>query len=162
MGRADLSQSQRARLEVGNSTFHVTCRLIDACRKVGVPVFLEIPDRSLLWEAPRMLALRRSRDCVEARLDQCQFKAPWKKATRVVAWRSGCLSRLCHRCNASGRICSKSKVPHQELAGRAPGGRHWTSIAAAYPKPLCLAIARTMIDAAEYLRTSLLWSRFKP
>eukprot|EP00959_Pyramimonas_sp_CCMP1952_P000014 246-Pyramimonas_sp.AAC.1 len=70
---------------------------------LGCLFSLKIPTGRLCGKPPRMLALRRSRDCVETRLDQCQFKAPWKKAARIVAWRSSCLSRLSLRCKASGR-----------------------------------------------------------
>eukprot|EP00959_Pyramimonas_sp_CCMP1952_P140590 2942037-Pyramimonas_sp.AAC.1 len=34
--------------------FHVSCRLTDCCRRVGVPVFLEDLDISSMWAAPRM------------------------------------------------------------------------------------------------------------
>ena len=53
MGLTNLTDSQRARLKLGNGTFAVSCRLIDVSRQMGVPFFLENPDTSLLWLAPR-------------------------------------------------------------------------------------------------------------
>eukprot|EP00959_Pyramimonas_sp_CCMP1952_P300532 6285835-Pyramimonas_sp.AAC.1 len=52
MGLDSLPPLQLAHLKVGNATFHVSCRFINCCRKVGVPVFLENPDGSLMRGAP--------------------------------------------------------------------------------------------------------------
>eukprot|EP00959_Pyramimonas_sp_CCMP1952_P177377 3707646-Pyramimonas_sp.AAC.1 len=145
MGLDSLTDSQRARLTLGNVTLFVTCRLIDVCRRVRVPAFLENPDRSLMWLAPRLISLSRGSDFSSARFHQCQFGAPWKKCTRVVSWNGGCLSRLQRWCHANGRICSRTGLQHQELAGRAPGGKHWTATAAAYPPALSKAIATSMM-----------------
>ena len=162
MGLPDLTDAQLARLKLGNATFSDSCRLIDVSRNMGVPIFLENPDTSLLWLAPRMRSLTRVADFAQARFHQCQFGAPWKTCTRICAWRGGCLAKLKRWCHSDGKLRSRTSLPHQELAGRAPGGRHWTSIAAAYPSQLCTCIASSMIDAAESLRYSILWNRFKP
>ena len=162
MGLTNLADSQHARLKLGNATFAVSCRLIDVSRKMGVPIFLEIPDASLLWLAPRMRSLTRVADFAQGRFHQCQFGTSWKKCTRIAAWRGGCLSRLQRWCHADGKRCSRTGLPHQELSGRAPGGKHWTAIASAYPPQLCRTIASLMIDAAESLRSSTPWNSFKP
>eukprot|EP00959_Pyramimonas_sp_CCMP1952_P397771 8334541-Pyramimonas_sp.AAC.1 len=67
-------------------------------------------------------------------------------------------ARLQRWCHANGKICSRTGLQHQELAGRAPGGKHWTAIAAAYPPALSKAIATSMIEAAESLMVSTLWN----
>ena len=90
---------------------------------MGGPIFLENPDTSLLWLAPRMRSLTRVAVFAQARFHQCQFGTLWKKCTRIVAWRGGCLSKLKRWCHSDGKRCSRTGLPHQELAGRALGGR---------------------------------------
>ena len=49
----------------------------------------ENPLTSMMWLHPLLISLCR-KDCAEAHVfDQCQFGAPWKKATKFVSWRCG-------------------------------------------------------------------------
>jgi hypothetical protein len=89
---------------------------------------------------------------------QCQFQAPWRKATKVVAWFSPSLQLLSRRCVGRRGICSASGRHHIVLSGAGPDGRKYTSIAAAYPTRLAQALGRTVIFAIEAAKQSRLAS----
>ena len=133
MGRSDLTDSEMARLKIGNATFHFSCRIISLCRALGTPVLLENPLSSQIWSAPRLAKLTAGTDSCRSHCHMCQYGTRWRKATRLQGWHVSSMSPLSCKCQSKDGICSRTKRPHIELSGTAPGGRKWTSLAAAYP-----------------------------
>ena len=151
MGKSHLNDSELARLKVGNATFHFSCRIIARCRALGIPVLLENPQTSLLWTAPRFLSLTSHNDARRSDCHMCQYGTRWRKATRVQGWNVCSLEALSCKCRGKNGICSRSKLPHIELSGTAPGGRKWTSLAAAYPPAFAAAAAAVLVFSSEHI-----------
>eukprot|EP00959_Pyramimonas_sp_CCMP1952_P211135 4418838-Pyramimonas_sp.AAC.1 len=133
MGIDGLSSAEASRLKVGNASFHVACRVIGLCASPGIPVFLENPLTSLMWQAPRFVALSRLTSFSSSVCHMGQYGTPWKKPTRICAWHGGSGYHICQKCRPCGRVCSRSQRPHLVLSGKAPGGVHYTALAASYP-----------------------------
>ena len=101
----------------------------------------------MLWEAAQMKHLQRRKDIRMARAYFCQFGLPWRKAT-------GLLCSFCNtvfverRCTGCRGICAKSKQPQRQFAGIDPATRKfWTHPAEPYPRGLCTAMFKMLIDA---------------
>eukprot|EP00959_Pyramimonas_sp_CCMP1952_P004599 96460-Pyramimonas_sp.AAC.1 len=102
---------------------------------------IENPQTSLMWSSPRFQKLLNLKSSTSVVCHMCQFGAPWRKATRVQAWGIGELWELSKKCGGPRGFCSRTLRPHLELSGRAPGGNHWTAIAAACPAAFTRAAA---------------------
>ena len=124
-----------------------TCHIIRTCVTLCVPCMFENPLTSMMWLHPLLISLCR-KDCAEAHVfDQCQFGAPWKKATKVVSWQCGHEFFLTKKCSGHKGICSRSHKPHIVLSGCSKQhGVLWTSLAQKYPPLLSKHIARKIID----------------
>ena len=158
-GLPDLTAEQDSKLRVGNESFTFTLRIIRACLKYNVGVMIENPQTSLLWSSPRFQKLLNLKSSTHVVCHMCQFGAPWKKATRVQAWGVGELWELARKCSGPRGLCSRTARPHLELSGRAPGGRHWTSIAAAYPAAFARAAAAILVRTVENKRSLAIANR---
>ena len=158
-GLPDLSAEQSSKLRVGNESFWFTLHIIRACLRNSVGVMIENPQTSLMWSHPRFQRLLNMEGSTSVICHMCQFGAPWKKATRVQAWGVGELWELAKKCSGPQGLCSRTARPHIELSGRAPGGRHWTAIAAAYPVPFARAAAAILIRTYENKRSLAIAAR---
>ena len=99
---------------------------------------IEHPLTSAMWNEPSMQALLQVRGVQSLRLDQCRFGArveksglPTRKATRLLTNCS--INQVAKRCNCT---CG-----HDWLRGRS------ASASAAYPRPLCRALAEAVSKA---------------
>ncbi|CAK0867123.1 unnamed protein product, partial [Prorocentrum cordatum] len=126
MGRADLLPREAAKVRMGNRTFHLSCDVIELCLELRIPVFVENPAGSLIWQARRLQRLLQHPSCQLLTFDGCQYDAPWRKRTSVAAWNAVDLSRLQRRCAGRRGMCSRSNRPHVILTGHA-GGAHLTA-----------------------------------
>ena len=153
MGLSQLSPAELARLDVGNKSFHFSCRIIALCASLGIPVFIENPQTSLLWQAPRFLSLARLPSFSSSVCHMCQYGTPWKKPTMIASWNGGSNTHLCAKCCPVSRVCSRSGKPHLVLSGRAPGGVHYTALAAAYPASFARAAAAQMVESAHAIQS---------
>ena len=84
--------------------------------------------------------------------DLCQFGARWRKRTTFMfggldPFDAASLDR---RCEGRGGVCTRSHRPHLQLEGGGPGGRHWTSIAEAYPAALCRRLAQLLVSGERH------------
>ena len=149
MGLPGLSPSEQARLDVGNSTFKFTCKVIRLAMKWKVATYLENPAGSLMWHVPELGRLLRAPSAQRIQLHLCQYGAPWRKATCVAAWHSLPLLNLSLRCSGRSGICSRTQKPHVILSGHAPQGPHFTRLAAEYPKPFAQKFSRVMQRSFE-------------
>ena len=158
-GRPDLTTEQASKLDVGNKAFLFSLQIIRACLRYNVGVMIENPQTSLLWSSPRFQKLLNLKSSTYVVCHMCQFGAPWRKATRVQAWGVGELWELARKCSGPRGLCSRTARPHLELSGRAPGGRHWTSIAAAYPAAFARAAAAILVRTVENKRSLAIANR---
>ena len=158
-GRPDLSTEMQNKLEIGNQSFGFSLQIIRACLRYNIGVMIENPQTSLLWSSPRFQKLLNLKSSTSVICHMCQFGTPWKKATRVQAWGVGDLWELEKKCSGHRGICSRTARPHLELSGRAPGGKHWTAIAAAYPAAFARAAAAILIRTCENKRSLVIADR---
>ena len=127
-----------------------TFKILRAALHARAPVMLENPINSMIWIVPSLQKLL-SLGAEVITCDQCQFKAPWRKRTRLALW--NCVSKHGLNCRCSGHsgVCSASKKHHIILQGTAPCGRAWTSLAQHYPKPFAHEIGRVLCVSADEL-----------
>ena len=155
MGLPNLTDRDKARISLGNRTLAFSCRIISACIALGTPVAMENPATSMLWLVPRLQKLAAHAVAVRYCFDFCQYGAPWRKRTVVMAWH--CVpADLNRRCSGHKGLCSRAKRHHIILQGAGPGGRLWTSIAEPYPAPVARAAANMLIASSEALRSQRL------
>ena len=158
-GRPDLTREQASKLDIGNKSFLFSLQIIRACLRYNVGVMIENPQTSLVWSNPRFQKLLNLKSSTFVICHMCQFGTPWMKATRVQAWGIGELWELAKKCSGPRGLCSRTARPHLELSGRAPGGRHWTSIAAAYPAAFARAAAAILVRTCHNKRSLALAAR---
>ena len=143
MGLPDLPPPQQLKVDAGNRQMEFTCRVIRLCLRHRVPVYVENPGMSFLWDAPplaRLCALPHHRAHIQ---DFCGYGARWRKRTRISCW-SSCHPDLAERrCHGHGGRCGYTGKPHIILKGVDPVSRRlWTSVAEPYPRAFADAYAR--------------------
>ena len=115
-------------------------QVLYACMNAGVPCGFENPCNSPLWNVLDLVAIL-GHDCVKiARVEFCSCGTPWRKRTKLLLMHVGSISSVLElRCKGRG-VCPFSGKPHQPLSGRNRAGVCWMSIAAPYPKRLCILL----------------------
>ena len=109
---------------------------------------LEYPITSMMWIHPRLGQLTRHDACQLHVLDQCQYGAPWKKATRIAAWNTGHALHLDRRCVGKKGLCTSGKH-HIVLSGASTEhGVLWTFLAQVYPNELAKHVARLITSSS--------------
>ena len=117
-------------------------RLLRAARRYGVPVVVENPQASRLWQWPPLSRELVASRCEFVTVDMCCFDAAWRKPTKLCGNLAG-LSGLACRC--------PGHAEHVRLQGTVEHGgvKLWrTSFAAAYPHRLGRAVAELFSYAA--------------
>lgn len=148
-GFPDLPEPQRAKVRVGNSTMKATARIIRCAVSCGVPVFLENPVSSMLWNSPPINRLSKLRSCRCFVTDFCQHGARWRKRTKVLSWHSQPSPQLEVKCCGRNGVCSLTHKHHIILSGSDPVSKQlWTHLAQPYPARFSHAAASAMIDSA--------------
>mgnify|MGYP003333905585 CR=1 FL=1 len=147
-GLASLNEAQRKRVMTGNATAKFSVKIIHMCVAQCIPVALENPTRSLLFEHPAIVRLRKHRAHVEHRFTMCAFGTRWRKSTDLPCWFCACHHLDSCRCSGRSGLCAYTKKPHLQLQGKSDSGPNWTTIAAAYPARLCRLTASMMATAA--------------
>ena len=137
------------KVEVGNRTMRLTSRIIRTCVAHHVPVGLENPAGSFIWQAPPIACLLRSPLARSHCFDMCPFGAPWRKRTRVVFWHTSDVPRLHVCCQGRKGRCSFTNDFHIVLQGNDKGSTLWTKRAEAYPKGLASILANTLLVASD-------------
>ena len=136
-----------------------TTAIIQLCIHHQIPVFLENPSGSFLFQVPCIKKLMLASMCYSLTLDQCCFKAKWRKRTQIVTWYGSQLESLNRRCVGKHGWCSTSGNKHVILKGRGPGGQLWTSIAQQYPADLASHLGQAIIDSWENVR---MYNKMRP
>ena len=146
LGLPGLSPNDQIKVERGNILATFSFSLFLLARSLNIPVVIENPSTSWLWQLPGALSLIRIRSTRVVDFDFCAFATPWRKRTRLLC---------CHlnldplvQCTCSGRgVCAFSRRPHQVLEGKDASGTFWTHIAEPYPKGLCRLVAQCFQQA---------------
>ena len=108
--------------------------MCNLANRFKVPWTIENPLTSIVWVTKQMKNLLRSSRAEEGRFDFCQYGKPWRKATKIVGTVPG-LEAASRKC--TGKVCSRTALPHVKLEGRNAHGVFWTKIAEPYPEKLC-------------------------
>ena len=148
-GLPDLTSEQRSAVHMGNLTLASCRRIIRSCLYFGVPIAMENPATSQMWQEPVLNRLIHHRLAKHVVFDQCCFGTKWRKRTRVVGWHVGSPLGLRRLCSGSCGLCWTGK-PHVILQGRPAGSAvPWTKLAESYPKQLAGVFARWLFSAAS-------------
>lgn len=157
LGLPGLNERGAQKVKAGNELMRFTVWLIRLCLAARIPVIVENPYRSFLWQCPEVCSLLAHRFCKAVLFDFCQFNAPWRKRTKIAIWSSyipPCSDVLCR---GRGGICSQTSKRHIVLSGTDPKSKiMWTKLAEPYPKPFAAKLASLLIDACRWLHLSRL------
>ena len=82
-------------------------------------------------------------------MDYCLYGAPWRKRTGLWSFLVD-LDAVCCTCSSKKGICDRTGQPHVWLEGTLHGA-NWTLLAEAYPKPLCIKIAKAFSRSIDEL-----------
>ena len=147
-GVPGLSDAELRRLALGNATLRVTIELIRALNKLSIPVVLENPSSSYLWQAPPLAPVLASGQRVV--IDYCAYGTPWRKRTAFHCWNLAAASDLQNTCRGRRGKCAFSGRPHQLLSGYDKVSKQrWTKIAEPYPAKLCVDFGVVIVEAIE-------------
>ena len=147
---ADLTEREIVRVAEGSATMQAAFEIIKSLQRQRVPWVLEHPHASYVFKTTQMLQWLES-DSVHFRVvDQCRFGSPWRKRTRLVFGNVDPLDteRLNVMCTGGGGFCGDGKR-HVILQGGAGHGKDMTSLAQAYPKRVCVAMAQSLTAAGR-------------
>ena len=141
-----LCDSDKRKVNQGNSLLRFTLRCMTVCEQLGIPYALENPLSSYAWMMPPMKKFCQRFQPAEAVLDFCQFGEPWQKPTKILGnfWP---LQQLSKRCQPQGGLCSMSHQPHVHLSGTDDAGNFLTLKAQPYPWALAANVARLVAGA---------------
>ena len=152
-----LNEKEQKQVADGDATLRFATAVVRACLAADVPCICENPAAGMAWLEPSMQKLR-VRASSDTTCDLCQFSAPWRKRTRLVAWCCGAPpAQFTALCQGRHGLCSRTDKPHLVLRGKCPStGQDRTKIAQAYPVTFARAIAKWFCDGRERLRLSRL------
>lgn len=88
------SPSAAAKVQMGSATRKQSAAFIQMSLAHKVPIMIEQPFDSFMWDAPPVQALRRDPACRTAILDQCGIGTRSCKHTKLAVWNCGDLSGL--------------------------------------------------------------------
>lgn len=143
-GLPNLRPEDTAKVLSGNRTRDATARIVECCARLGIPVAVENPVASMLWDTAAFRRLRSLPGFQEVTFDQCGYRADWRKRTKVWGWHCSWLDELATHCRGRGGQCEFTGRPHTVLVGS-----KLTSASAAYPPKLCEVLAGHYTTAME-------------
>ena len=108
-------------LAVGNATARAALQIISLCVRLRIPVAVENPTTSLLWQVPALLRLSRHHSCHRHVSDFCQYGTAWRKRTTVLSWYTDG-EGLQRRCRSTKGFCDRTGLQHVRLTGSDKGG----------------------------------------
>lgn len=138
-----LNNTDRRKVNQGNSLLRFTLRCMTVCEELGIPYAVENPLSSYAWMMPPMVKFCRRFQPAEAVLDFCQYGELWQKPTKILGnfWPLQQLSKRCQPCNG---LCSMSQQQHVRLSGTDESGTFLTLKAQPYPWSLAGKVARSI------------------
>ena len=164
MGLPGLSPKDSLKVLIGNSLMQFAASILQLCLQMRIPVVLENPHSSRVWQAPPIARLLNHALARQTVADFCQYGVPWRKRTRFLSFWVDLapVGALCKACNG---VCSRTGIPHVELSGKAspaPGQakEFRTKIAEPYPRPLCNALCKCFRQALVYKTSQTIMPKF--
>ena len=160
-GLPDLVAADSQRVAVGNRLAEVSCRVIRECIRRRIPVIIENPGSSFLWDCSVMKRLCEDTEPREQFWDCCAAGCPWRKRTRIRGW---CieLRSIGSLCVVRGGLCAYTGRKHLQLSGTCPDGRLWTTVAQAYPRRICQDIATAYVSEFQHQLSQKMWAASRP
>ena len=152
-----LSPKDAESLRLGNATMRSTLRLIKLFTRLKIPWGLENPASSNMWYVPELRRYWESGIAHLATVDQCAWKRPWRKRTRVLLyWCDPCDVSALERNRCTGhRVCSYTGKPHVQLTGSHPvDHKPMTLHAQEFPSGLSSTLARTLLNSHLHRRAT--------
>ena len=146
----------QAKIERGSAALRFSMELIRECRRRHVPVFLEHPRHSLMWQVPELKALGGLPDARAFDYDACQYGAKWRKGTTIVSWGVHDFAPPVKRCTGHGGKCSRTGARHIRLSGQVPTGPLRSPLASAKPTELAQELAAGFDNVIRDRRSSKL------
>ena len=147
-------ESDKLLLQTGNRTFLASLAILRCCLACNVPVAMENPATSLMWQLSDWHTLRVRQDFANLRLDMCAFGTPYQKATRVYTWMlTARLPSRAYLCGMkrgkrsqtpSAAKCGRSGQAHCQLTGACKKTGFKTKLAAMYPEGFAKAMLGLM------------------
>ena len=144
-GLTSASPKDKAVLALANLVTANAFRLVTAFCKVGVPVSIENPHGSLLWQCSAFKAWQAEFNPQTVVIDYCCFGEPYRKRTRLITWHRNHQADGKSFLHELARKCPGVKVgkhEHQNLSGWRPRNRPGvvmtpTKGTGSYPVKLC-------------------------
>lgn len=138
-GVAEMTANMRVKVSRGNQHAAFMLRVVEACITANIGYYVENPDGSFLWLQPEWVLRGYALMERSYRFDQCRYKAPWRKRTRLATN----LGFAGHR-----DLCLGGHE-HVRLRGRSSYHRlNWTRVAQVYPRELCKVMADALAQYA--------------
>ncbi len=134
-GLPNLSDKDQSKINVGNALLKFSAAVFRLCLSLNIPVVLENPLTSMLWQTPPVQHLLSHKHVFHEHTDFCQENKPFRKRTRFMFAHTD-IRHCCRHCTARRGVCSKSGKPHMQLSGP-KDGIFLTKWAEPYPLPLC-------------------------
>ena len=135
LGLDHLTENMQKKVAAGNAHASFLFKIVSVAIALDLAYWIENPDGSFLWLLPDWLDAKVGACDTSFRFDQCRYRTPWRKRTRI-ATNTGLRGRreLC--------VGGHSHLP---LRGRSSAhGACWTKVAQTYPRQLCRDLAWAM------------------
>ena len=142
----DMPPHTQELVRTDNALATLSVAVFRQCCRLEVPVALENPGSSLLWQMPQMLALNRREDVTIVETDYCMFGVPWRKRTKFM-YAYVDLSCIARKCSSRKGVCDRTGHRHVQLQGTASCGKLLTKLAEPYPAKLCKLLASSFSAA---------------
>ena len=144
-GRPDITEEQRAKIQIGQDQLRFTIALVRACLVCKVVFWIENPATSWFWKQQDELSwdgILTNPGVAFLTVDQCRFGTPWRKRAKFLTnshVRNQKVSCTCLR-------------PHTVLRGRCKSRKvNYTKLAEAYPRALCSVLGSAIaIDVGAF------------
>ena len=131
----------------------MSCRLLRAMLRAGIPAVLENPSASLLWSAPPLQPLLPQGHRIV--IYYFSYGTRWRKRTAFHSFNLTSAHSLGCTCRGRRGKCFVSIQKHQLLSGFDPETKQrWTKIAEPHPPKLCGDVATHVADTVETLSLS--------
>eukprot|EP00438_Fugacium_kawagutii_P010865 Skav216249 [mRNA] locus=scaffold20:133295:138540:- [translate_table: standard] len=142
MGLPSLSEKDALKVDIGNRLMLFSAAVIRICLRFGIPVVMENPHTSMIWQAPSIMHLLHHRHVEQCYTDFCMEGCAYRKRTRLV-YAFLDIRHCCRQCSSKRGCCDKSRKPHEQLVGTV-NGVFRTKLAEPYPHSLCRRLARSI------------------
>ena len=152
--RRFLSDTDKEKVRIGNACARAALEIIQALDSRGLPWCLENPHSSKIWYIPELQQLMASSHVQVVVIDFCQYKARWKKPTRLLFGNLDLqdVARFDkRRCSGRRGLCSCAGLPHLLLSGSGPNNKPLTLAAQPYPPGLSRDLGYVL--ASPYVAT---------